>query len=145
MKEVCIRNVHSDDDLRQAFKLREIVFMDEQGISKDIEFDGLDGQCQHLMAWTADRAVGTLRIRRVNDQLAKIERVVVLKSERGRHIGIKLMEAALRQSRESGLRTVKLHAQTHAEAFYERLGFVAHGDIFDEDGIPHVAMLHDLA
>ncbi len=115
-----------------------------KGISRDVEFDGLDDQCEHLLAWAEDRAVGTLRIRRVDKRLAKIERVVVLKSERGRHIGIKLMEAALRQARKSGLRTVRLHAQTHAEAFYEKLGFVAHGDIFDEDGIPHVAMLHDL-
>ncbi len=145
MEDVQIYHITDEDDLRLAFKLREAVFINEQGISDELEFDGLDDQCEHLLAKIGDRAVGTLRIRQIDRNVAKIERVVVLKNERGRHIGIDLMKAALKQIRELGPRTVKIHAQTHAEMFYARLGFTAYGDIFDEDGIPHVAMQCDVS
>jgi len=144
MEDVRIYRITGKDDLSQAFKLREAVFIDEQGISHELEFDGLDDQCEHLLAKIGERAVGTLRIRQIDDNVAKIERVVVLKSERGRHIGINLMKAALHQVRELGPRTAKIHAQTHAENFYARLGFAPYGDIFDEDGIPHIAMQNDV-
>ena len=137
---LCIRRIPGDGDLKQAFKLREVVFIDEQKVSLEAEFDGLDDQCDHLVASVGPRAVGTLRIRLISDHLAKIERVAVLRSERGRQVGAKLMKAALQHLDDLGIRTVKIHAQTHAQEFYGRLGFVAGGDIFDEDGIPHIAM-----
>lgn len=144
MDDLHIKRVTDDIGLDQAFKLREIVFIDEQGIDRDVEFDGLDDACHHLLAKIGDRAVGTLRIRRLDDGVAKIERVVVLKSERGRHFGIKMMAAALEVVREFGMEAAKLHAQTYAKAFYAKLGFVAYGDTFDEDGIKHIAMRKDL-
>ena len=144
MAELYIRRVIDDHDLEQAFRLRKLVFMHEQGVSEEAEFDGLDDRCQHLLAVIGDRAIGTLRLRQIDDHLAKIERVVVLKQERGRHVGAKMMVAALNLARELGHTTVKLHAQTQAEKFYGRLGFMAYGDIFDEDGLPHIAMQADL-
>lgn len=145
MEELDIRRITNEEDLGRAFKLREIVFIHEQGVSQEAEFDGLDDQCQHLLAVIGDRAVGTLRLRQIDAHLVKIERVVVSKDVRGRHIGVNLMKSALRLARDLNIKSVKLHAQTHALGFYSRLGFIAHGDIFDEDGIPHVAMLNDLA
>lgn len=140
MKELSICHIPGDGDLKQAFELRKIVFVDEQNVSMDAEFDGLDDQCDHLVALIGPRTVGTLRIRRVDHQLAKIERVAVLKTERGRQVGAKLMKAALGHLEDLGIDTVKIHAQTHAQTFYARLGFIADGDIFEEDGIPHIAM-----
>ena len=145
MDDVHILHITSDDDLDQAFCVREAVFIDEQGISKDVEFDDLEDQCQHLLAKVGHRPVGTLRIRPIDDNLAKIERVAVLGSARGRHVGVDLMKAALRLLREQGHRTARLHAQVHAEQFYAKLGFIAFGDVFDEDGIPHIAMEMSLA
>ena len=144
MNELCIREVSNATDLAHAFKLRELVFIEEQGIAREIEFDGLDDRCRHLLAMIGDRPVGTLRIRETGERSAKIERVVVLKSERGRQIGARMMQAALERTRDLGLDTVKIHAQTYAEPFYAKLGFVAYGDEFDEDGIPHIAMHADL-
>ncbi len=144
MEELSIRHITDDADLDRAFKLREVVFIDEQGVSREAEFDGLDATSQHLLAMLGDRAVGTLRIRPLDDGLAKIERVVVLKSERGQRIGAALINAAIQLVQDLGIRVAKLHAQTHAEGFYARLGFSAYGDIFDEDGLPHIAMRNDL-
>jgi predicted GNAT family N-acyltransferase len=140
-----IHRIIHERDLKLAFELRKLVFMDEQGVSEAVEFDGLDDHCQHLLAMIEDKAVGTLRLRPIDRRLAKIERVVVSKQDRGRRIGAGLMTAALTLACEGGFETVSLHAQTQAQGFYVRLGFKAHGDIFDEDGIPHVAMVHQLA
>ncbi len=145
MKDLSVHCVNTEDDLKQAFKLREDVFVHEQKVSMEAEFDGLDDQCQHLVASIGLRIVGTLRIRPIDDQLAKIERVAVLKHERGRQVGARLMEAALKQIGDAGPRSVKIHAQTQAKAFYARLGFVASGDIFDEDGIQHIAMYRQVS
>ena len=144
MQSLQINHISGEDDLDQAYQLRKTVFMDEQGVSEEEEFDGLDDQCEHLLARIGDRAVGTLRIRRIDGDIAKIERVVVLKNDRGRQVGAKLVKAALQRVRELGLRTVKLHAQTQATSFYAKLGFVAYGDIFDEDGIQHIAMKNNV-
>lgn len=140
MRDLCIRQVKTDDELRQAFALREAVFVREQHVSFEAEFDGLDQICQHFVASTDGTVLGTLRVRNVEDGLAKIERVAVAKEARGRQIGAELMKVALGSLGESGPWIVKIHAQTHAKAFYEGLGFVAHGDVFEEDGIPHIGM-----
>lgn len=133
------------EQLQQAFDLRDAVFVDEQEISKDIEFDGLDDDCEHLMALVDGQPVGTLRLRPIDDGRAKIERVAVLRDLRGQHVGVALMRAAVERLRERGLIEARLHAQTYAEPFYARLGFVAYGDVFEEDGIPHIAMRMSLA
>lgn len=145
MEDLVIRHITIENDLCRAFKLREVVFMDEQGVSEAAEFDGLDDQCDHLLAMIGNRAVGTLRIRKTGHRQAKIERVAVAKRDRGRQIGARLMATALQLMPALGVRSVKLHAQTQAEHFYAKLGFVAEGDIFDEDGIPHIVMCSDLA
>ena len=70
-----------------------------------------------------------------------IGRVAVLDSARGAGIGYQLMEAAIQAAREAGHTHVALSAQLHALAFYQRLGFVAHGGTFMDAGIPHREML----
>ncbi|MEM7044530.1 MAG: GNAT family N-acetyltransferase [Pseudomonadota bacterium] len=132
--------VTNDDERQAAFAIREAVFVDEQGVDQPLEFDGLDDESDHLLAKLDGRPVGTLRLRWVDDASAKIERVAVLRGARGRAVGAALMKVALDLLRERGARSVKLHAQTHALDFYEKLGFAAHGDVFDEDGLPHRAM-----
>ncbi|MEZ5932556.1 MAG: GNAT family N-acetyltransferase [Alphaproteobacteria bacterium] len=127
-----------------AFAIREAVFVDEQGVDLPLEFDGLDDQAEHLLATLDGAPVGTLRLRALDHGSAKIERVAVLKDARGQSVGAALLEAALQRLRNHGIAEARLHAQTHALDFYARLGFVAHGGIFDEDGIPHKAMTLDL-
>lgn len=144
MSAVQIIHVVEDCERKAAFAIREAVFIDEQLIDPPLEFDGLDDDAEHLLARLDGRAVGTLRLRSVSDQTAKIERVAVLKDARGHAVGAALIAAALVHLREHDFHAVKLHAQTHALKFYARHGFVAQGDDFDEDGIPHRLMHLDL-
>ena len=134
----------SDDERQAAFAIREAVFIDEQGVDRLLEFDGLDDEAEHLLARIDGRPVGTLRLRWIDDAVAKIERVAVLKQMRGRAVGAALMETALERLRGRGVRSARLHAQTYALDFYAKLGFEAYGDVFDEDGLPHRAMRLDL-
>jgi predicted GNAT family N-acyltransferase len=116
------------------------VFVDEQGVGQALEFDGRDEQAQHLLALRDGAAVGTLRVRWLGGRSAKIERVAMLAGARGSKIGRALLQAAFALAGSAGAETASLHAQTAAQGFYARLGFVAFGPAFMEDGIPHIAM-----
>jgi len=140
MGEVDVIRVEEEKQRQAAFAIREAVFVVEQEIDLDLEFDGLDDDAEHLLATLDGNAVGTLRLRSIDTGTAKIERVAVLKSARGRAVGAALIKAACDHLGEHGTQQARLHAQTHALEFYAKLGFIAYGDIFDEDGIPHRAM-----
>lgn len=144
MDAVDVIRVTAEEDIKSAFAIRKTVFVDEQKVDLPLEFDGLDEDAEHLLAILDGKPVGTLRLRRVDDRIGKIERVAVLKEARGLAIGTALIKAALTRLQERGFRQAKLHAQTHALGFYVELGFAAHGEVFDEDGIAHRAMQRDL-
>lgn len=120
-----------------ASEIRRVVFIEEQSVPQEEEWDGRDEQCSHFIAYLEDQPVGTARL--LPD--GHIGRVAVLDSARGAGIGYQLMEAAIQAAREAGHTHVALSAQLHALAFYQRLGFVAHGGTFMDAGIPHQEML----
>jgi predicted GNAT family N-acyltransferase len=133
--------VGSAEQLEQALAIRIAVFVDEQGVSRALEIDGRDDEARHFLALCDGEPVGTLRLRWVDGgRVAKLERVAVLLRARGAKIGHALVEAALAAARAAGAVAVRLHAQTTVQGFYARLGFVAYGPEFVEDGIKHVAM-----
>ena len=137
--------IRSPEQLDRALAIRRAVFVVEQGVSEGQEFDGRDGEAQHLLAFLDGEPVGTLRLRLLDHgRIAKVERVAVLSGSRGRRVGQALMRAALARAVTLEVREASLHAQTAAAAFYTALGFEAHGPEFDEDGIRHVAMRLDL-
>lgn len=117
--------------------IRHSVFVLEQGVPVEFEWDGVDGQCIHLLA-EDDRgeAVGCARL--LPD--GHVGRMAVRQDWRGRGIGRRLLQAALKAAGAAGFVEVLLNAQTHALGFYEREGFTAHGAVFDDAGIPHRAM-----
>ncbi len=124
-----------------AYDIRRAVFVAEQGVSEALELDGRDDEAWHLLALQAGRPVGTLRMRVLEaGALAKIERVAVLPEARGLAIGRRLMAAALAKAAADGRSWAKLHAQLQVQEFYAKLGFIAEGARFEEDGIMHVAM-----
>ncbi|AZM95222.1 GNAT family N-acetyltransferase [Vreelandella venusta] len=120
-----------------ASEIRRVVFIEEQCVPHEEEWDGRDEECSHFIAYLEDQPVGTARL--LPD--GHIGRVAVLDSARGAGIGYQLMETAIQAAREAGHAHVALSAQLHALAFYQRLGFVAHGDTFMDAGIPHREML----
>ncbi|HSP59004.1 MAG TPA: GNAT family N-acetyltransferase [Halomonas sp.] len=116
-----------------ASNIRRVVFIEEQHVPREEEWDGRDLESHHFLALIDGRPVGTARL--LPD--AHIGRVAVLAEARGRGIGVALMQAAIATARRHGHTAVELAAQTHALAFYEGLGFRPFGDEFIEAGILH--------
>lgn len=140
MTAVEIIEITEEADQQKAFAIRHAVFCDEQQVEPALEFDGLDDHCRHYLAKNGTVAMGTARIRDTGDGLIKIERVAVLAPDRGQGIGRALMVRTIEDARAAGAATIAIHAQCHAEEFYQALGFRRIGHVFDEAGIPHVRM-----
>ncbi|TNC72370.1 GNAT family N-acetyltransferase [Rubellimicrobium roseum] len=130
-------------DLDACLRLRRVVFIEEQAVPEDLEIDGLDGEAVHLLATLDGRPVGTARLFAKGD-IGKIGRVCVLKEARGRGIGAALIRQAVEELRGLGLARARLGSQVHAIPFYEALGFVAEGPVYDDAGIPHRDMTRTL-
>lgn len=118
-------------------RIRETVFIKEQGVTPEQEWDSDDASATHFLAYEGEYPVGTARLL----PNGCIGRVSVLKDWRGLGIGELLMHAAVAEAERQGLTEQTLTAQAHAAGFYERLGFNVISDEFIEAGIPHVEML----
>ncbi len=133
-----VKKIETDQELQEAFKIREIVFIDEQECPPDEEFDGLDDESIHFIAYITGEPVGTSRYR-TTDKGVKLERFAVLKEHRGKGVGKRLVQTALGQiavTFEAGT-LLYMHAQLDAIPLYTRYGFEKVGDKFVEAGIEH--------
>jgi len=136
-----IRILAWPDALPLARPVREKVFIEEQSVPCELEWDEWDARGDHALACdAAGRAIGTARL--LPD--GRIGRMAVLPEWRRRGVGAALVEAMLGQARGRALPHVTLHAQTHAAGFYRRFGFNEQGGEFLEAGIPHVEMQLEL-
>ena len=124
------------DDLSSCFVLRREVFVEEQAVPEELERDEHDADALHFLAAWEGRPVGTARVLLRGDT-GKIGRVCVLRAMRGRGIGAALIRAAVEELRARGFSKARLGSQVHAVPFYEGLGFVAEGPVYDDAGIPH--------
>ena len=130
-----------DHDAEQLRQLRETVFIIEQQVSREEEWDGLDPDCLHVLARTPDgTAIGTGRL----SPTGKIGRMAVLAPWRGQGVGSALLQALIDLAREKHMTRLYLHAQVSAIPFYERHGFIAQGPLFEEAAIEHRKMQLDL-
>lgn len=128
------------DDFETCLGLRFIVFVQEQGVPAEIERDEYDASATHLLAIRDGKPVGTARIVS-QGSVGKIGRVCVLREERGTGLGAALINAALDDMRaEGGFTKAILGAQIVAIPFYEKLGFSAYGEDFNDAGIAHRMM-----
>lgn len=141
MNNLQIKQVNYSEAKSAIKAIRVKVFQEEQKVSEELEFDGLDESSIQLLAYMNDKSVGTARIRDVGEQTAKIERLAVLSEARGIGIGKKMMKTALEILVNSNYRTVIIHAQEYIKQMYQKLGFEQIGDIFEEANIPHVKMI----
>jgi predicted GNAT family N-acyltransferase len=123
--------------------VRLAVFVEEQGVPREIEADDRDAGCLHVLVTDGVRPVATGRLDVERD--GKIGRVAVVADGRGRGIGTLVMRQLHRLARGRGLDRVWCHAQRSAVPFYERLGYRAQGAEFDEAGIPHRTMRAQLS
>lgn len=121
--------------------IRTEVFILEQRVPEEDEWDGLDAACLHALAVDAEgAAIGTGRL--APD--GKIGRMAVLKEWRGRGVGTGILEFLVAAARSRGLGECQLHAQSHALGFYAHRGFESVGEEFMEAGIPHRRMRRKL-
>ncbi len=154
MTEPVVRLVVGQGDLDAAFWVRHAVFVDEQGVPVELERDERDAAADHLVAVLDGVVVGAVRLvfeppgfeglDVAYGPVAHLGRLAVRAAARGHGIGALLVQAVEDRARVRGLRVIYLGAQTHAQGFYERLGYAAFGAEFDDAGLPHRHMLRSL-
>lgn len=121
--------------------LRIEIFVKEQGVPEENEFDDFDLQVPHLVIFSEGEAVATGRNIPYGENTVKIGRIAVKKEKRGLHLGEKIVKELLSKAKEDGAKTVKVGAQTHAVGFYEKCGFKLVGTPeYLEENIPHYDM-----
>jgi len=138
---------HQTDDereLKQAFKVRKLVFIREQGISEHEEWDGLDGVAVQFVAEIDGKIIGTARLRFPEPDCAKIERMAVLKVFRRQGVGRQILNTIEEYLRQRQLPLAILHAQWTAIPFYQSCGYVGVGKPFCEAEIKHLKMQKEL-
>jgi predicted GNAT family N-acyltransferase len=149
-----VRVAEDPADREACFRVRKEVFVGEQGVPEDIEYDAYDAVAVHVLAVREDGVpLGTGRLLHGEAAAGKtggdvtvgsLGRLAVTQAARGLGVGAALVRAVEDAARVRGLVAVDLHAQTHALEFYERLGYVAYGPDFPDAGIPHRAMRRGL-
>lgn len=120
--------------------VRGKVFVVEQQIDWEIEFDGLDKDCVLFVAYMDDKPVGAARL-----YGNKVGRVATLKSYRKKGVAKDIMNKIEKYALDNHIDLLKLHAQMPVKVFYEKLEYIAEGDVFYEADIPHVKMTKKIA
>jgi predicted GNAT family N-acyltransferase len=143
MTEITI--VRTQQQREDAVSVRVAVFVDEQGIPREEEIDELDDVAVHCVGYGDDGAPVAAGRLVLMDGYGKIGRMAVLKAHRGAGMGAAVLDLLEREGAARGLRLFKLSAQLSARAFYDRAGYEADGAVYDEVGIPHIAMRKRIA
>lgn len=131
-------------DMEKAFEIRRLVFVLEQNVNPEEEYDEYEADCIHFLASYNGLPAGTARIRKT-DKGFKLERFAVLKPQRGKGIGAALVNACLDHTILQTPGTyVYMHAQEHAIDFYKKFGFETEGERFWECEIPHFTMWKEM-
>ena len=128
----------AEQDLRA---IRTPVFIEEQAVAPDFEWDDIDQTAVHLLATYKNKPIACLRI----IDYHKIGRMAVLKEFRGNGLGAALLLEAVKICKAHGSKTLQLSAQTHAIGFYEKCGFKVTSGIYQDVHIPHVDMQLELS
>ncbi|EJG02485.1 GNAT family N-acetyltransferase [Flavobacterium sp. F52] len=133
----------TNHELYDMLRLRSDVFVVEQNCPY-LDLDNKDQKGFHLLYYVDNELAGVTRLlpKGISYDEVSIGRVVIAKSHRGLGLGVKLMEASIEGCEEKfGKGPIRISAQYHLSNFYQSLGFVEQGEVYDEDGIPHIGML----
>jgi ElaA protein len=137
MSDTGVRIVETEADLDLCLMIRRKVFVEEQMVPAEDEWDDQDGACTHFLAFYQGEAAGTARLAMQADY-AKIQRVAVMPFARGTGLGAVLMRAVIAHIRKDGkVGSAVLGGQIQAMGFYAKLGFVPFGEIYPSAGIEH--------
>lgn len=130
----------SGADYTPSRRVRETVFIEEQGYTPEEEFDRSDEVCPHLVLFDAETPVATGRLILMSDGTAKLGRIAVLKSYRGQHLGAQVVSALLEKAKSLGAKRAYVSAQCYAIPFYNKFGFREYGEEYPDGRIPHMDM-----
>lgn len=133
------RLLRGTEDLTDAFAIRRKVFIEEQAVPEAIELDSLDQTSEHIVIYDEAQPIGTGRLL-IEEGIVLIGRVAVLKNYRSQKIGSSVVNLLRAKAFKNGAKEVHLHAQKAVQNFYEKLGFEAYGEEFEEAGILHIRM-----
>ena len=136
MSQFKIRAGRWDELQNDAKLIREQVFIQEQQIAVEDEWDAEDAVSVHFVVYDQDQPIATARLLKNNS----VGRVAVLKSHRGLGIGKLLMQQIIQQAKHQQREFLKLSSQVHAIQFYAGLGFNVEGEQYLDCGIPHIDM-----
>lgn len=131
------------DELPAVLSLRFAVFCEEQGVPQEMEHDAEDAIAVHLVLDDAGVVIGTCRLLGAGRRI-RLGRMAVARARRGEGLGAVLLAHAHEVAAGAGAREVELHAQVDVRGFYERAGYTAEGEVFEEAGIAHVTMRRPL-
>jgi len=136
--------VKNEDVLSACLHIREEVFVKEKGVPREMETDAddrLDGMPDHFLIQEENGTmIGTLRVRPLSETAIKIQRFCFLREYRGKGYGSAVIQALADYYRGHGVQTISADAKYTARLFYEKCGFAAVSDVFEEAGIPHIQM-----
>jgi len=136
MNDLVISIVNYNTYNKEIKEIRKEVFIIEQKVPENLEWDGLDPEAKHVLAKDGKELIGTGRV--FSD--GHIGRVAVTKNYRGKGIGKKIMNKLIELAKNEGLNEVLVSSQCSAAGFYKKLGFSEFGEIFQEAGIDHIKM-----
>lgn len=136
MCKIMIKTVDFMADFSEIEKIRTTVFINEQKVPIELEWDEFDEESTHIMAYYNNKPVGTARLLKHGH----IGRMAVLKAYRNRNVGQNMLKYILNIAKKQSPKTIKLSAQKHAVAFYKKFGFIVTSDVYLDAGIPHYDM-----
>lgn len=149
---ILVRWEKAEEEIR---KIRNSVFVEEQGVPADLEWDGVDKDCFHVMAYdehSSPIGTGRIHINNLVDEVSgdtvrvgHIGRIAVLKHWRNFGVGGALLVYLVHIAEAQRLESVFLNSQEHLQGFYENRKFTREGNVFDEAGMPHVRMVRQIA
>jgi predicted GNAT family N-acyltransferase len=136
-----VRFASTTQDRDLAYELRRLVFEVEQGVPRPLDRDAYDFNADHVVVFDdAGTCVGTGLAVRLDTRTCQIGRMATSPTQRKGGVGAAVLEALERMAELRGLREVVVHSQLPAVGFYSRRGYVAEGETFLEEGVPHVKM-----
>jgi len=137
MNSIEIKIVDFNKCFSEIKEIRTIVFIDEQNVPPELEWDEFDNDSTHILAYYDSKPVATARL--LAD--GHIGRMAVLKAYRNRNIGKKMLKYLLELAQKNSNNKIQLSAQEHAVEFYKKLGFNIISDVYMDAGIPHYDMV----
>jgi len=120
--------------------LRKSVFIREQLVPEEVEWDDWDNKANHIVLTFHNSPIGCSRLIFI-DKILYLERMAIIKSKRNQGFGSKLVYEIIRIAKNKKIKEIRISAQIQAMSFYQKIGFIAQGEIFNDAGIKHIKMM----